>query len=104
MQNLKKLLLLCLILASPLSSCTTQPTVITQTDAAVIPRGLLVFPEMPDIATEPLTVEDALELGKELRRYGCFLHSNVKEIVRYATLGDTVIDDLTEQQCADLNG
>ena len=102
MRNSKKLLLLCLTLVW-LPSCTTQPTVVTQTDAAVIPRGLLVFPEMPDIATEPLTVEDALELGKELRRYGCFLHSNVKEIVRYATLGDTVIEDLTDQQCADFN-
>lgn len=104
MQNSIKHYSLLLILASLLSGCVTAPPrLITNTDVAVIPRGLLVLPEMPEIATDPLTIEEALELGKELRIYGCFLHSNTKEIVRYATLGDTVIDDLSDEQCEDLN-
>lgn len=92
-----------LLTLSLLLSCTTQPTVITQTDVARIPQGLLVMPVMPDIATAPLSIEDALELGKGLRRYGCLIHANTKEIVRYATLGDTVIEDLPDAKCAGLN-
>jgi len=99
MRNSIKHLGLLLTLSWLLNGCATEPRIITQTDVARIPQGLLVLPVMPDIATEPLTVEDALELGKELRRYGCLIHANTKEIVRYATLGDTIIEDLTDRQC-----
>ena len=85
-------------------SCTTQERVIeTRTEYPVIPQGLLTLPEMPPKETNHSPLVGGLDTGKELRRYGCIMHSRLQEIVRYATGGKTIIEDLKDSDCVDLN-
>ena len=87
-----------------LPSCVRTETIVeTRTEYAAIPAGLLILPGMPEIATNPLTLEEALEIGKALRTHSCILHSRYKEVIRYATGGNTIIEDLKESDCANLN-
>lgn len=92
-------LLLALIL---LPSCANQPYIESRMDYAVIPEGLLVLPEMPPTASDPLSIQASLSIGAELRIYGCILHMRLAEIIRYSTRGEKIIDQLSDRQCPDL--
>jgi len=102
MQNSKKYLIAA-FLPFLVLSCTKQPLIQTVTEYADIPHQFKTIKPIPDLLEgETITVEQALDKGKELRISNCYYYIRYRELLRYVSFGEAIIEKPTNKQCPDI--
>ena len=93
--------LICLLILCLLPSCSQKVEYVTQTvtEYPRIPERHKFPQQVPIKTADPISMFEALRLGREMRRDFCVLYSDYRELLRTATFGEIVIDRATEDRC-----
>ena len=99
MKNSKKYLIAVFLLISTASCATRQPVQVV-TEYAHIPATFQTIPEIPPIPqSDTITVAEGVNLANRLRISNCILRSRYKELLRYATQGNIILDQPSNLEC-----
>ena len=89
-----------LVVCLAVSGCASVQPVQVITERATVPDTYLVITELPHVPNkDTVTVEEGIDLANELRRKACILKSRYRELLRYASLGDLVLAEVSEKEC-----
>lgn len=89
-----------LIVVILLTSCAKRQAVQVVTEYAVIPGTFQTIPIIPPVPVEDtVSVGDGITLANNLRSAACIMRSRYRELLRYATQGNVVLPDATQEEC-----
>lgn len=101
--KLISVLILTLILSSLLSCVKPSYIVKTQTEYPYISEQSKHPKEVPESATDPLTIGEALSNGRNMRADFCILYAQYRELMRSATFGEVMLDRADIDSCPAVN-
>ena len=99
MRTYCNVLMLSLILALCLSGCGKSYIKLDRLIRSNIPKELHTPTQPPLKATEPMTIEDGLNMGFRIRVAMCVLYTEYGELLRHATGGETELKKLKKDRC-----